>query len=120
MASSVSGVLVKDEDSKAQERLVTQSQFYELLNEKVFVPHLGHELPFTVMKDIVHGMGDVIMEIIHDGNAVRFGKIGTFRLHITPPGLRWDPTKKDKFQGPERKKLAFRQSKSTKRLFSES
>jgi nucleoid DNA-binding protein len=119
MASAISGALVKDEDPDVQERLVTQDEFYDLLNEKVFIPHLGQELPFTVIKDIVHGMGDVVMEIIHNGDAVRFGKIGTFKLHVTPPGPRWDPTKKENFAGPERKKLAFRQSKSTKRLFTD-
>ena len=127
MASLVSGASKKmyEEDAKlrrkiqahVQERLITQDEFYKRLNERVFVPHLGHELSFAVIKDIIHGTGDVITEIIHNGDAVRFGKLGTFKLHVTPPGKRWDPTKKEKFEGPERRKLAFKQSKSTRRLF---
>lgn len=98
-------------------RLVSQNEFYDRLNERVFIPYLGKELPFPVARDIVHGIGDLINEITLAGQEVRFGKIGTFRQHVTPPGPRWDPSKKEMFQASERRKLAFSQSKSTKRLF---
>jgi nucleoid DNA-binding protein len=109
--------LAKRIKEHVRERLVTQDEFYERLNTRVFIPHLGKALDFNTIKNVVHGMGDVVTEIAHDGDSVRFGKLGTFRPHVTPPGKRWDPTTKEKFDGPERRKLAFKQSKSTKRLF---
>lgn len=97
-------------------RLVKRNEFYEILNERVFKPNLGHELKLSEIHDLVHGISDTVFEIVHEGNHVRFGGLGTFRAHVTPAGPRWDPSKKKSFDGPERRKLAFKQSKGTKNL----
>lgn len=97
--------------------LVKQQEFYQRLNERVFVPHLGRDLSFNEARDLVHGMADVVFEIGYAGNSVRFGRLGMFYCHTTPAGMRWDPARQRKFEGSERRKLAFRQSKSSRELF---
>jgi nucleoid DNA-binding protein len=100
------------------DNLVTQGQFYQRLNERVFGPHIDKYLTFDQARDIVHGLADVICEIVLDDRSVRLGKLGTFKSHTTPAGPRWNPAKKKRFKGPETKKIVFHASKSTKRLLS--
>lgn len=100
-----------------ENRLITQKEFYALLNEHVFKPNFGEPFNFREAKEIVHGIADIISEITLNGDSVRLGRLGTFQCHITPPGQRWNPTKKKKFRVPKRRKLTFKASKSTRRLF---
>jgi nucleoid DNA-binding protein len=115
-----------DEDEKGlarkiadeiRDRVVKQDEFYDQLNKSVFLPVLGHELSRQQAKDLVFGIADQISVIVLGGGKVRMGKIGIFKPHVTPPGQRWDPTTKTKFQAQERVKLAFKASKSSKRIF---
>lgn len=100
-----------------ENRLVGQDELFAHLNNRVFTPNIGHPLTFQQIKNIVHGMADVFSEIVLEGKGVRFGRMGIFRCHITPPGKRWNPAKKKTFKVPKKRKLAFRASKSTRRLF---
>jgi nucleoid DNA-binding protein len=100
-----------------ENRLVGQDELFAHLNERVFVPNIGQPLTFQQIKNIVHGMADVFSEIVLEGKGVRFGRMGTFRCHTTPAGMRWDPSKQKKFKVSKQCKLAFRASKSTRHLF---
>jgi nucleoid DNA-binding protein len=96
---------------------VTQEEFYRRLNEAVFKPNFGRELSFNESRDVVHGVADVICQMALEGESVRLGRLGMFKVHVTPPGPRWNPTKKERFDGPERRKIVFRPSKGTRNLF---
>ena len=96
---------------------VTQREFFERLNTYVFVPNFGHRIGRQKMRDVIGGIADVIAEIVLDGGSVRFGKLGTFKLHIRSAGKGWDPKRKRHIKCPEKKKIVFRLSKSTTRLF---
>jgi nucleoid DNA-binding protein len=101
-----------------RDRMVKQEEFYDHLNKTVFLPVLGVELSRQAVKDIIGGIADQISVIVMAGGKVRLGKIGLFKLHITPPGERWDPRSKTKFHSEEKTKLAFKASSSSKRVFS--
>lgn len=101
-----------------QKKTLPQNKFYELLNERVFRPHLGRDLTFDEAKNIVHGISDVIFEVVHGGQDLRFGRLGTFKPHTMPPGMQMNPKTRERFFRGELRKLVFKQSKSTKRLFS--
>ena len=100
-----------------ENRLVSQDELFAHLNDRVFAPNLGQPLTFQQIKNIVHGMADVFSEIVLEGKNVRFGRMGIFRSHTTPPGKRWNPAKKKTFKVPKQRKLTFRASKSTRVLF---
>lgn len=108
---------VKVEEEASVSRLVMQKDFFQMLNEHVFVPHLGQELDFETAKDVVHGLGDAITEIAIRGDKVRFGRLGTFRSHTSPATRCFHPVRRETMDVPERKKLVFEQSKSTRVLF---
>lgn len=110
--------LAKKLADEIRDRVVKQDEFYDQLNKTVFMPVLGMELNRQQAKDLVFGIADQISVIVLGGGKVRMGKIGIFKPHVTPPGQRWDPTKKTKFQGEEKVKLAFKASKSSRRIFS--
>lgn len=110
--------LAKKLADEIRERVVKQDEFYDQLNKTVFMPVLGMELNRQQAKDLVFGIADQISVIVLGGGKVRMGKIGIFKPHVTPPGQRWDPTTKTKFQGEEKVKLAFKASKSSRRIFS--
>jgi len=98
-------------------RFVRQEEFYDHLNETVFKPILGVELSRQAVKGIVYGIADQISVVALAGGKVRFGKLGTFVHHRTPAGPRYNPVTRTSFNAPERTKLAFRISKSTRRIF---
>lgn len=100
-----------------RDSVVKQDEFYDHLNKTVFIPVLGVELSRQAIKDIIGGIADQISVIVLGGGKIRLGKIGIFKPHVTPPGLRWDPRSKTKFKVEERVKLAFKPSRSSKRVF---
>lgn len=97
--------------------LVRQEDFFERLNEQVFTPVLKHRLTFKQIHEIVNGLADIIFEITLTGNSVRFGKLGRFKSHDMPGGLRWNPQRKKKVRCPDRKKVTFYMSKTARRIF---
>lgn len=105
-------------DDEKRARLVKQQEFFDMLNEAVFVPQLGVRLEFDECKDVVHGICDTITTITLRGDSVRFGRLGTFRPHTTPETKCYNPVRREMMVVDERRRLAFKQSKSTKRLFS--
>jgi nucleoid DNA-binding protein len=104
-------------DSDIRDRFVRQEDFYKHLNETVFKPALGVELSKQAIKDIVYGLGDQVATVALAGGRVRLGKLGTFMQHRMPSGSRYNPVTKSSFDAPERLRLVFRCSKSTKRIF---
>lgn len=117
-AISKSTLAKKIRDS-IRDRVVRQDEFYDHLNKTVFVPVLGAELSRQAVKDIVFGIADQISYIVLAGGRVRMGKIGTFKPHVTPSGQRWNPQTQTNYEAPEKVKLAFRASDSSRRVFSQ-
>lgn len=97
--------------------LIRQEDFFDRLNTQVFLPILKRRLTFKQMHEIVNGIADIIFEITLTGNSVRFGKLGRFKCHIMPGGMRWNPQKKRKVKCPDRKKMTFYMSKPARRIF---
>lgn len=106
----------KSDSGNRQGKLLKQEEFYKLLNERVFFPLLGRNLTFNEARDVINGVGDVVFDIAHGGNKVRFGHLGTFKCHVSPAGVRWNPQTQSKFDGDELRKLVFKQSPGTKNL----
>lgn len=100
-----------------RDRVVKQDEFYDHLNKTVFMPVLGIELSRQAIKDIIGGITDQISVIVLGGGKVRLGKIGIFKPHVTPPGPRWNPRSKTSFHAEEKVKLAFKASRSSRRVF---
>jgi len=96
---------------------VTQKDFFGRLNDHVFEPNFGRRLSLQQMRDVVNGVADVICTVALENAAVRFGKLGTFKLHIKPAGRGWNPRRKKHFKCPKKRKIVFRPSKGTARLF---
>ena len=96
---------------------VSQEEFFDRLNDYVFEPNFGKPLSRQKMRDVLGGIADVIVEIVMSDGSVRLGKMGTFKPHIKPPGRGWDPRRRRHFKCPGKKKIAFKMSKSTMRLF---
>lgn len=110
--------LARKIQDEIRDRVVKQDEFYDHLNKTVFLPVLGIELSRPAIKDIIGGIADQISVIVLGGGKVRMGKIGIFKPHVTPPGPRWNPQSKTKFEEGEKVKLAFKASRSSKRVFS--
>ena len=100
-----------------RDRVIKQDEFYDHLNKTVFIPELGVELSRQTVKNIVAGIADQISAIVLGGGKVKLGKIGIFKPHVTPPGPRWNPKSQTSFQAEEKVKLAFKASRSSKRVF---
>lgn len=106
-----------DTKDDREPRLVKQQEFFDMLNEAVFLPQLGRRLDFDECKDIVHGVCDTITAITLRGDSVRLGRLGTFKSHTSPSTNCYNPVRSEMMVVSERRRLAFKQSKSTKRLF---
>lgn len=109
--------LARKIQDEIRDRVVKQDEFYDHLNKTVFMPVLGIELSRQAIKDIIGGIADQISVIVLGGGKVRLGKIGIFKPHVTPSGPRWNPRSKTSFQAEEKVKLAFKASRSSKRVF---
>ena len=99
-----------------KDELVTQEEFCRLLNEHVFSPNVGRDLTTRECEMLVHGMADVVTQLALEGHSVNFGRLGTFKVRVTPSGMCWNPAKRRRVKRPERKNLVFKSSKSTRQL----
>lgn len=96
---------------------VIQESFFDHLNKTVFIPVLGVELTRQAVKAIVFGIADQLGYVVLSGAKIRFGKLGIFKPRILPSQVRWNPKTQKKFMAPERVRIVFNPSKSTKRVF---
>lgn len=104
-------------DGDLDGRFVKQDEFFDHLNHTVFTPILGVEIKRQVVKDIVTGIANQIVILVLSGARVRIGRLGTFFAHVMPAGSKFNPKTRSMFEVPERRKLSFKASNSTRKTF---